>query len=197
MHRNWTFRLCLPLASAAILVGCNSGQDRTAIDHDSQKPSENRQLTLSGCLGSGIGTNEYMVTGIQLAPLSVQPSDTLTTTENPQLTPNSEVRLAVNDHKELDKLMGQKVTVTGTLIDNGHNTIGTSGQGQTPANGQTESRNDRSQAATQQHYSGKVANEAGPIGQRSLNNGTFPEMTVAKIEGTGEKCQAWHGEEKR
>jgi hypothetical protein len=30
-----------------------------------------------------------------------------------------------------------------------------------------------------------------------MNNGTFPEMTVQQVSGTGEKCVATAGEEQR
>jgi hypothetical protein len=188
MRNSWTVKLCIPLASAAVLVGCRGEQDRTAIDHATNQPRQNQQITVSGCLGTGVGTDQYMLTAVQLAPLGEQPSDAATATSNP-ITPDAQVRLATNDRDELEQLIGQKVTVTGMISNDGRNTIGTAGTGQTPASGQVEPRDDKSQAATDQHHSSKVAQEAGPIGQRSMNNGTFPEMTVTKINGSGEKCQ--------
>ena len=56
-----------------------------------------------------------------------------------------------------------------------------------PAN-QPESRTDHSQAATEQSPSEKVREEAGPIGNRSMNNGTYPELRVEKVSGSGQKC---------
>lgn len=194
MRSSWT-GLCASLVGAAVLAGCGGGQDRTAIDHATNQPKQNQQIAISGCLGSGIGNDEYMLTGAHLAPLSEQPSDAASTTAIP-LTPNTQIRVAMNDQDQLDTLMGQKVTVTGMLSDDGRNTIGTSGTGQNPATGQAASRDDQSQAATKQHYSNKVAKEAGPIGQRSMNNGTFPEITVTKISGTGEKCVNWQDQDK-
>jgi hypothetical protein len=188
MRRSWTVGVCVPLVSAAVLVGCRGEQERTAIDHATNQPKQNQQITVSGCLGTGVGTDQFMLTAVQLAPLAEQPSDAASTTGNP-ITPDSQVRLAMNDRDQLDGLVGQKVTVTGMITNDGRNTIGTSGPGQTPANGQVDSRDDKSQAASSQHHSDKVAQEAGPIAQRSMNNGTFPEMTVTKINGSGEKCQ--------
>jgi hypothetical protein len=183
---------------AAVLVGCNREQDRTAIDHATNQQRQNQEMTISGCLGTGVGTNQFMVTAVQLAPLGEQPSDAPSTTGNP-ITPDSQVRLAYNETEELERLVGQKVTVTGHIIDDGRNTIGTSGgnQGHTPANGKLEPRDDKSAAATNQHHSGKVREEAGPIGQQSMANGTFPEMRVTKINGSGEKCATWPLTERR
>lgn len=196
MRNSWTVKLCIPLASAAILVGCRGEQERTPIDHATNQTKQNQQITVSGCLGTGVGNDQFMLTAVQLAPLGEQPSDAASTTGNP-ITPDSQVRLAMADREQLERHIGQKVTVTGMLTNDGSNTIGTAGPGQTPASGQVDSRDDRSQAATQQHHSDKVAQEAGPIGQRSMNNGTFPEITVSRIEGSGEKCPTWPVQERR
>jgi hypothetical protein len=198
MRNPWLWKLGVPVASAAILAGCQQGQDRTAADHATNQPRQNREIAISGCLGTGVGTNQFMVTAVQLAPLAEQPSDAPSTTVNP-ITPDAQVRLAYSETEELERLVGQKVTVTGLVTDDGRNTIGTSGSnpGQTPANGKLESRDDKSAAATDQHHSGKVRQEAGPIGQQSMANGTFPEIRVTKISGSGEKCTTWPTTERR
>ena len=198
MNQQWGTRIFITFASAAILAGCNRGQDRTAIDHATDQQRQNQPITISGCLGTGIGTDQYMITAVQLAPLAEQPSDAPSTTGHP-ITPDAQVRLAYGETDELERLVGQKVTVTGIVTDDGRNTIGTSGQqsGSTPANGKLESRDDKSAAATDQHHSAKVAQEAGPIGQQSMANGTFPEMRVTKISGTSEKCTTWPTTERR
>lgn len=197
MTKHWMLKLCVPVASAAILAGCRGEQDRTAIDHPTDQQRQNQEVTVSGCLGTGVGNDQYMLTAVQLAPLGEQPSDAPSTTGNP-ITPDSQVRLAMNDRDELERLVGQKVTVTGRISNDGRNTIGTSGSpGQTPANGSLDARDDKSQAASNQHHSDKVAKEAGPMGQQSMNNGTFPEITVSKVNGSGEKCPTWPAQERR
>lgn len=201
MKPNWILKLCVPVASAAVLVGCRGEQDRTAIDHATDQQRQQQEVTVTGCLGTGVGTTQYMLTAVQLAPLGEQPSDAASTTGNP-ITPDSQVRLASaeNDDKFKD-LVGQKVTVTGRISETGVSTIGTSGEtpspGHTPAGGSTEPRDDKSKAATSQHHSEKVAQEAGPMGQQSMANGTFPELTVTRVSGTGEKCQTWPVQDRR
>ncbi|HVL69483.1 MAG TPA: hypothetical protein VM364_19650 [Vicinamibacterales bacterium] len=191
-------KLCVPLASAAILAGCRGQQDRTAIDHATDQQKQNQEVTVTGCLGTGVGTTQYMLTAVQLAPLGEQPSDAASTTGNP-ITPDAQVRLAMNDDDELARLVGQKVTVTGRISDDGRSTIGTSGTnpGHTPAGGGAEPRDDKSHAASDQHHSEKVRQEAGPMGQQSMANGTFPELTVTRVDATGEKCQTWPIENRR
>lgn len=117
-----------------------------------------------------------------------QPSDAALSS-NTSITEHSQVRLemADADHKDdLDKLVGQRVTLTGTVQDDGRNTIGTAGREKSPE--QPEPRTDTSQAASKQSPSEKVREEAGPIGNRSMNNGTFPVIRVQAINQTGETC---------
>jgi len=191
MWTRWTLKLCVPLASAAILVGCTQevdqdrDQNRTPIDNATNQPRQDRRVKLTGCLGTGTGTNQYLLTHARPAPLGEQPSDVLSSASL-TLPDNVSVRLAMADEDQLTSLVGQTVAVTGLLRHDGRNTIGTSGQPVSPD--QPEPRTDQSQAATDQHHSEKVREEAGPIGNRTMNNGTFPEMTVQQVSGTGEKC---------
>jgi hypothetical protein len=193
MRTTWIFKLCLPLTSAAILVGCtqkvsDNQQNRTAIDHATNQPRQDLRLALTGCVGVGTGTNQYVLMHIRPVSLAEQPSDALSAA-NLDIPNESAVRLASDDTEQLTKLVGQTVNVRGLLRHDGHNTIGTSGA-PAPSPNQPGSRTDKSQAAVQEHYSDKVKQEAGPIGLHSMNNGTYPEMIVQQIAGTGQKCVA-------
>jgi hypothetical protein len=200
MSKTWTIKLCAPLASAAILAACtqevkdNATTNRTPVDHATDQQRQNRPVSLTGCLGAGTGTNQYVLTHVRPVPLAQQPSDT-PAAANFTLPENSAVRLSMNDEDQLTKLVGQTVSVTGLLTSDGRNTIGTSGPARSPQ--QPESPTDKSQAATDQHHSEKVREEAGPIGNRSMNNGTYPEMTVQQVSGTGQKCVTTPVEGKR
>ncbi|HJR60174.1 MAG TPA: hypothetical protein VJ813_12265 [Vicinamibacterales bacterium] len=200
MSRKWILKLCAPVATAAILVGCtqevspDADRNRTPIDNASNQQRQNRPIKVTGCLGPGPGTDQYVLTHVKPAPLAEQPSDMLSSTSL-TLPDNSAVRLAVNDDDQLRGLVGQTVSVTGLIRDDGRNTIGTSGPPVAPD--QAEPRTDQSQAATDKHHSDKVRAEAGPIGQRSMNNGTYPELTVQQLNGTGQKCVASPAEERR
>src|SRR5690606_12929190 len=185
MMRNWIFKLCVPLASAAVLVGCgqevsDSQANRTAIDNATDQHRQDLRLALTGCVGVGIGTSQYVLEHIRPVPLTEQPSDALSAA-NLTIPEGSSVRLNSGDTEELTHLVGYSVRVQGLLRDDGRNTIGTSGTS-APARSQADMRNDKSQAATDQHFSNKVAQEAGPIGMRSMNNGTYPKLVVQQIE---------------
>jgi hypothetical protein len=200
MSTNWTAKLCVALAGAAVLAGCtqevdpNPDQSRTPIDTATEQPRQDGPIKLTGCLGTGTGTDQYLLTLARPAPLAEQPSDVLSSA-GLTLPGNTSVRLAITDEGQLTRLVGQSVTVTGLLRHDGRNTIGTSGQPASP--NEPEARTDQSQAATDQHHSEKVRQEAGPIGTGAQNIGTLPEMTVQQVSGTGEKCVATAGEEQR
>lgn len=193
MSRTRTLSWGAPLLFMVLAAGCtqevgdSETQNRTPIDHATNQPRQDQQISLNGCVTTGVGNNQYMLTNVRAVPLGEQPTDALTSTSR-NIPENVPVRLAMADRDEIEKLVGQTVSVTGTLND-GRNTIGTSG---TPPKGPSESepRTDESQAATSQHHSEKVREEAGPIGNRAMNNGTFPELTVTKVSGTGQKCVA-------
>jgi hypothetical protein len=202
MRTKWTLELCAALASAAILAGCtqevadNQDQNRTPIDSATNQPRQNLQIALTGCLGTGTGTNQYVLTHVRPAPLASQPSDALSSL-NLTIPENSAVRLSTNETEQLTKLVGETVNVQGLLRHDGRDTIGTSGR-PTPGPNQPESRTDQSQAAaTGQHHSDKVRQEAGPIATQSMNNGTFAEVRVQRIEKTGERCSPTGTEDRR
>ena len=199
MKRTWTVKLCVPLASAVLLVGCTQEvgegetQNRTPIDNATNQTKQNPEVSLTGCVTTGIGTNQFMLRDVRPAALGEQPTDALSHTGR-DVPENTPIRLATGDRDQIEKLVGQTVSVTGRLSD-GRNTIGTTGDPKGP--GQPEPRTDKSQAATDQHHSEKVREEAGPIGNRSMNNGTFPELTVSRVTGTGQKCEANRVEDRR
>lgn len=200
MPRTWAFRLCVPLASAALLIGCTQdvGEDRTEnrtpIDGATNQTRQDLEIALTGCLATGPGTNQYVLTHVRPVPLATQPSDALSSA-NLNIEDNSAVRLISNDEQALTSLIGQTVEVNGLLRHDGRNTIGTSSAPVAP--GDAGPRTDQSQAATDQHHSDKVRKEAGPIAERSMNNGTYPELTVQRVTATGEKCVTNRVEDRR
>lgn len=189
MIRQWRFLLAIPVASAAILAGCTQevaddlGDDRTAMGNRANRAQQ--EVSLTGCVATGHGNNQLMLHNVR----SVSPSDDgagATAPGHTNIPENVPIRLAMND-AQVEGLVGYTVSVTGLLSD-GRNTIGTTSEPTGP--NESESRVDRSQAATNQHHSDKVREEAGPIGTRAMNNGTFPELAVTRIDSTGEKCTA-------
>ena len=186
----WVSKLGVPVASAAILAGCaqdvrdDQTGNRAAMDNATNR--QNLEVSFTGCVASGTGNDRFMLYDARPAALGEQPTDAMSAA-HPKLPENVPVGLAMTNDDEIEKRLGHMVSVTGRLND-GRNTIGTTGEPTAPD--QAGSRVDESQAATSQHHSEKVREEAGPIGNRAMNNGTFPELTVSRINSTGERCVA-------
>ena len=183
--------ICIPIAGA-LVVGCsgNNHQDRGVIGKTGPESANARPITLQGCVATGPGTQQYYLTHVRTPPLADQPGDAAGST-GVSITGNSQVRLAMADDKQLRKLVGQTVELNGIIKDEGRNSIGTTGQERSPS--EPEARTDSSQAGTKQHHSEKVREEMGPMGNRAMNNGTFPEIAVQRINSTGERCTPTRG----
>jgi hypothetical protein len=181
-------RFIVPLACATFLVaGCGGNAQEPAAKTRlaQQSGGGSRQITLKGCVGTAPGTNQYVLQHVHLEPIPEQASD-VQSAPGTAITEGSWVKLRMGDDDPLRANMGKVVSLRGTVIDDGLSTIGTGGQPAGP--GERGARADQSRAAANEHYSGKVAKEAGPIGQQSLANGTAPEIAVESVVATGERC---------
>jgi hypothetical protein len=137
---------------------------------------------MSGCLEASTGRNEYLLRNVRLEPRQPQPQSDTTGNEGPVVTEGASVRLA-DDQNRLGNYLGQRVTVTATIQDDGRNRIGTAG-----ASGVQTPSGDQSQAATGEHYSRKEAKEAGRIARNATADGTTPELRVQAVKADGAKC---------
>ena len=190
----------LPLACAAMMVACggSDGQREDRAPESLQGKNRAQPVTLTGCVQAGALETKFVLENVRSTPGgSVDPSTSGTTAtqageprnqENPQppvtIADGSIVQLRMEDEPELHKYVGQQVSVTGTLVDSGANTIGTRG-----AQGNETPSGDRSMAAaTDKGHAEKKAEEAGAIARSSMANGTAPIVEVQSITPTGQAC---------
>ena len=193
------FQVAAPFVCAAMLLTSCGGSDGANDDRRAQQPQTNAPeqpaqatVALSGCVEAAPGTNRFVLRNVRFEPRQGGDPQRDTTTPAAQgITEGAWVRLAGGD-KDLTSFAGQRVTVTGTITDNGRNTIGAAG-----AAGQPNVSGDKSQAASAQHHSDKVQAEAGRIGRESMADGTAAEVRVTAVQGTGERCQLELKPEKR
>ena len=184
MRTTWTIRLTVPLAAAAMVVGCSKGSHSSAGDRQDLGGSRYQTISLQGCVEAAPGTHEYVLRQVHIEPVSMQKTDA-PSSHGLTVTEGSWLRL----HDSSDQLkahLGQLVSVSGTILDDGRNTIGTAGKATEP--GDADSRTDASRAAGSESAAAKVQKEAGPIGRVSQSNGNVPEMTVDNVTATGQSC---------
>jgi hypothetical protein len=200
----------VPLACAAVMMACG-GSDGQREDRAAESlQGKNRALpvTLTGCVQAGTLETKFVLENVRTdmsgqsgqpatgQPASGQPSGGQSAERQAEpagrandqapltIADGSIVQLRSENEPELHKYVGQQVTISGTLVDSGANTIGTRG-----AQGNPTPSGDRSMAAAgDTHHAEKKREEAGPIARSSLANGTAPIVQVVDIRATGQEC---------
>lgn len=188
MRMRWATSALLPFAAAGLATACSTDRvSNKGAASGNEQTAARPTISLTGCLAAAPGTNQYSLQKVRLAPLAEQASDA-PSTQGFTITEGSWVKLTGSDQDDLKKHLGQEVSVTGTLTDDGRNTIGTSGQAKAPD--EPEDRTDKSRAAEDEHHGKKAQKEAGPLGQQSIWNGDAPTLAVNRVAGTGQQCTA-------
>ena len=175
------------------MIGCggkDASKDGSTDARSAQQPEVAKAeaparatVSLSGCVEAAPGPRQYVLRHVRFEPRETGDPHIDTTTAGAHgITEGAWVRLRVGKD-DLGPHAGRRVTILGSITDNGQNTVGTSGTlgNQTPSG-------DESQAAGSKHYSGRVKSEAGRIARESMANGTAAEVAVQKIESSGNKC---------
>jgi hypothetical protein len=191
MRKSWGMTVAVPLVCATLAVGCG-GSDGENTERRAQGPqtatpeqqSAQATVSLTGCVEPAPGTKQYILRNVHFVGQQASDPQRTTTTPGPHgITEGAFVRLAAGD-QDLAGHLGQRVTVSGVVVDNGQNTIGTSG-----TDGARNPSGDTSQAAQREHHSSKVKEEAGRIGRESMADGTAAQIRVQQVQASGERCQ--------
>ena len=183
MRPSWTVHALAMAVLMTAAAACNRmGSDRPGEPRTAESPAV-ATVALSGCLEAAPGTNRYVLRNVRFEPRAGDPHATTTTSGGHGITEGAWVRLDGGD-RTLNSYLGQRVTLTGVVTDDGRNTIGTAGSPgvQTPAG-------DTSQAASREHHADKIKKEAGRIARQSIADGTAAEIRVTNITGTGDRCE--------
>lgn len=165
---------------SAVSWGC---KDEVPPGASEGQTAAGRTVTLTGCVGAGEAPDEYRLRFVRLDTGHSPTPHLPQAPPVPGITEGAWVRLDGRD-SELRDLMGQRVRVTGQVIDTGENTIGTAG-----AYGYETPSGDKSQAASDEHYAEKQQREAGRIARQSLANGRAAEIQVTQLADIGEPCE--------
>lgn len=188
MRKRWA-RVVATLACAAMAGACG-GDDGANDERRAQSPQGAQQdapaaalVSLSGCVQAATGEKQFVLRNVRFEPRQGDPQATTTTSGGHGITEGAWVRLD-GAHQDLNAYLGQRVMLTGTVKDDGRNTIGVAG-----TSGQQQPSGDRSQASSSADKEQKQAREMGRIARESMANGTAAEIAVQQIQGTGDRCQ--------
>jgi hypothetical protein len=170
-----------------VTIGCaekeSSTDERRAQQPEGNKPPAQATVSISGCLEAAPGPRQYVLRNVRFEPRETGDPHIDTTTAGAHgITQGTWVRLRAGKD-DIGPHAGRRVTILGAITDNGQKTVGTAGTPgiQTPSG-------DTSQAASSKHHSEKVKAEAGRIGRESMADGTAAEVTVQKLQTSGDKC---------
>jgi hypothetical protein len=172
-----------------LMIGCG-GKDARTDERSARQPEAaeaaapaRATVSLSGCVEAAPGPRQYVLRHVRFEPRETgDPHIDTTTAGMHGITEGAWVRLRVGKD-DLGPHAGRRVTILGSITDNGQNLVGTSGTrgNLTPSGG-------ASQVAGSQHYSDGVKSEAGRIARGSMGNGTVTEVAVQKVQSSGNKC---------
>jgi hypothetical protein len=186
MRNRWKHSLIAAAACAVLAAGCG-GDKATDYRAAQDAGSSSERISLTGCVETAPGrAGEFALQHVRLQPLGEQPSDALTATSGQPITEGSWVRLAMADEAQLRERVGERVTIVGTIRDDGRDRVGTGGP--QPAPQEPDPRPQESRAGAEGHHSEKVAQEVGAIGQQSMATGYAPLVMVQQIEGAEGSC---------
>ena len=193
MRKSWRTRAAVPLMCAALMMACGgsdgANDDRPA--NAGQQPPAQQQsasfapVQLSGCVETAAGTSGWVLRNVRFEPRGAGNAQADTTTPgNAGITEGAWVRLQGGE-QDLKQFAGRRVTVSGTIVDDGANRIGTAGTA-----GETVTPSgERSQAAREgEHHSDKQKLEMGRIARESMANGTAAQIRVQQVQPAEGKC---------
>lgn len=183
--KRWARQL-VTISAVAGLVGACGGEERKDAaardDAGREQSAVGTAIALRGCVQSAPGTREFVLTTIEIEPAPGGPGDPGGSAARAGITEWAWVKLQPGDH-ELDRHLGERVSVTGVVVQSGRNTIGTPGTW-----GNEVPSGDKSQAASDEHYAEKQKLEMGRIARQSLADGTAAEIRVEQVRPTGDRC---------
>ena len=185
---SWRAQLIGPVVCSMMIVGCagTNGEERREngqVEATKGESPAQATVSLSGCVEAAPGPRQYVLRNVRFEPRDTGDPHIDTTTAGAHgITEGAWVRLRAGE-QDLGPQAGRRVTIIGSVSDNGQNTIGTAG-----TKGERLPSGDTSQAGAREHYSNKVKDEAGRIARESMANGTAAEVVVQKVQASGEKC---------
>jgi hypothetical protein len=183
---------CIAIAIAGFGVACAGGNNAVENERKAQSGGERGKMEtvrLEGCVQAGKGApgQEYILAHATMPEPATQPQGQETMEHGPLITPGSWVRLASGSN-DLKSYLGQRVSVTGEVVDRGDNTLGTSGR-----------ENPKEQAMSDHDKFKRSSGDAGTSPDRAMPpttvapmganaNGNAPKIAVEKVSKLSDTC---------
>lgn len=180
--------------TAALAVACSGRNDAVGNERKVQGGGErgkHETVKVEGCLQGAPGTpgREYVLARVTMPEPERQPQGQETMEHGPLVAAGSWVRIAPGG-EDLKNYVGQRVSITGEVIDRGDNTLGTSGRvlpNKEATNDRDKFRQSSRDASTNPERAMPPTTVA-PMGANA--NGNAPKIAVEKISKLADSCEA-------
>jgi hypothetical protein len=186
----------LPVAvifAASLAGGCWGHTDSVDNDRKVQaggKRGMEERIKVEGCLQGAPGApgREYVLAQVTMGGPATQPQGQETMEHGPLVAAGSWVRVAPGS-EDLKNYIGQRVSITGEVVDTGDNTLGTSGR----VEPNKEGANDHEKFEQSSRDASTNPDRAMPPSTvtpaNSNANGNAPKIAVEKIEKLAGSCE--------
>jgi hypothetical protein len=184
---------CIAILTAALAVACSGRNDAVGNDRRVQGGGErgkNEMVRVEGCLQGAPGApgQEYVLAHVTVPEPETQPQGQETVAHGPLVPAGSWVRIAPGG-EDLKNYIGQRVSITGEVIDRGENTLGTSGR--VLPNKEATTDHDKfkqsSRDASTDPDRAMRPTTVAPMGANA--NGNAPKIAVEKISKLADSCE--------
>ena len=194
MHRTSHRLICAgALLAAALAVACSDRKNGIGNDRKTQGGGErgkNEMVKVEGCLQGAPGTpgREYILAHVSMPEPEAQPQGQETIEHGPLVPAGSWVRISPGS-EDLKNYVGQRVSITGEVIDRGDNTLGTSGR-VLPNKEATDDHakfKQSSRDASTNPDRAMPPTTVAPLGANA--NGNAPKIAVETISKLADSCE--------
>lgn len=176
----------------ALAVACSRnasvGNDRR--DQSGGERGTTEKVKVEGCLQGAPGTpgREYILAHVTVPEPATQPQGQETMAHGPVVRAGSWVRVAPGS-EDLNKYLGQRVSIEGEIIDKGENTLGTSGR--VLPNKEASTEHDKSaQSSRDASTNPDRAMPPSTVAPQGANaNGNAPKISLEKISKLADSCE--------
>jgi hypothetical protein len=193
-HRSSHLSACAgAILIGALAIACSGRNDAVGNDRRAQGGGErgkNETIKVQGCLQEAPGApgREYILAHASMPEPEAQPQGQETMAHAPLITAGSWVRIAPGG-EDLKNYVGQRVAITGEVIDRGENTLGTTGR-VTPNKEATSNHGKFKQSSRDASTNPDRAmppTTVAPLGANA--NGNAPKIAVEKISKLADSCE--------
>jgi len=181
------------ILAAALAVTCSGRNDAVDNARKAQGGGErgkNETVRVEGCLQGAPGTpgREYILAHASMPEPATQPQNQETMEHGPLVAAGSWVRVAPGG-QDLKKYVGQRVSITGEVLDRGENTLGTSGR-VLPNKEATNNHDKFQQSSRDASTSPDRAMPPTTVAPEGANaNGNAPKIALEKISTLADTCE--------